>query len=164
MKLFSRFAWLAPVLLMLPAAAQARDLQGRLGLGYNSEFANMRVSDGAPAVSVKYAFTRDVGAEAILGLSTASPSNSATGVKFFKNLFLETDLNFYFMLGAGVVSGNSHTGAEFLGGFGAEFFIPGVQSLGFSMETGATFDNLSGSYGLRTLGLSFLNAGMHFYF
>jgi hypothetical protein len=39
-----------------------------------------------------------------------------------------------------------------------------VESLSFSMETGASFDNLSGSFVIETLGVSFLNAGMHFYF
>ena len=48
--------------------------------------------------------------------------------------------------------------------FGVEAFIPGIESLGFSMETGASFNNLSGSYAVQTMGVSFLNAGMHFYF
>lgn len=144
--------------------AQARELQGRLGLGYNSEFANFGAFTGVPGVSLKYGLTRDVGAEAIVGVGTTSPSNSVTAVKFFKNLFYETNLNFYFMLGGGVLSANSTTGAEFLGGFGTEFFIPGLESLGFSMETGGSFDNLSGSFALKTLGVSFLNAGIHFYF
>jgi hypothetical protein len=149
---------------MLPAPVHARDLQGRLGLGYNSEFANNRFSGAAPAVSVKYALTRDVAFEAVQGISTASPTNNVTGAKFFKNVFFETNLNFYFMVGGALVSGGGNSGTEFLGGFGTEFFIPGIDSLGFSMETGASFDNLSGSFALRTLGVSFLNAGMHFYF
>jgi hypothetical protein len=39
-----------------------------------------------------------------------------------------------------------------------------LESLGFAMETGASLDNLSGSFALKTLGVSFLNAGIHFYF
>ena len=68
------------------------------------------------------------------------------------------------MLGGALVSSGGTSGSQFLGGFGVEFFIPGVDSLGFSMETGASFDNLSGTFAMRTLGMSFLNAGMHFYF
>ena len=149
--------------------SEARDLQGRLGLGYNSEFANSTAFSRVPGVSVKYGLTRDIAFEGIVGLATTSPSNSVTAVKFFKNLFYETNLNFYFMMGGGILSsttpaGAAASGAQFLGGFGTEFFIPGIESLGFAVETGASFDNLSGSFALRTLGVSFLDAGIHFYF
>jgi hypothetical protein len=151
-------------LLLAPPLASARDLQGRLGLGYNSEFANATAANGVPGVSIKYGFTRDIATEVIVGVATTNPGNSVTALKFFKNLFYETNLNFYFMLGGGILSASNNSGAEFIGGFGAEFFIPGIESLGFSMETGASFDNLGGSFVLKTLGVSFLNAGMHFYF
>lgn len=148
-----------------PGLAQAKDMHGKLGLGYNSEFENANLSGGVPGVSLKYGVTRDIAAELVVGASTASPSNSIVGVKFFKNLFYETNLNFYFMLGGGILSGGGHSGAEFLGGFGSEFFIPGIESLGFSVETGGLFENIStGSFVLKTLGVSFLSAGIHFYF
>ena len=150
--------------LLIPLPLQARDLQGRLGLGYNSEFANFGAANGAPGVSLKYGFSREIASELVVGLATTTPGNSVTAVKFFKNLFFETNLNFYFMVGGGVLSGNSQTGAEFLGGFGVEAFVPGLESLGFSMETGGSFHNLSGSFILKTIGVSFLNAGIHFYF
>ena len=152
------------VLIGLPHPAEARDLQGRLGLGYNSEFANQTGSNAVPGVSLKYAFTRDLAGALILGVSTTTPSNTVEAVKIFKNLFFETNLNFYFMFGAGLVGADTKTGAEFLGGFGAEFYLPGVESLGFSVETGGTFDNIKGSFALKTLGVSFLDAGIHFYF
>jgi len=143
----------------------ARDMQGRLGLGYNSEFANAYSSGyRLPGVSIKYGLTRDIALAAIVGIATTSPTNSVTAAKFFKNLFYETNLNFYFTLGAGVLSFNGQAGVEVLAGVGAEFFIPGIESLGLSVETGATFDNGSGSYALKTLGVSFLDAGIHFYF
>lgn len=146
--------------------AEARDMQGRLGLGYNAEFADYYQSNGVPAISLKYGITRDIATEAVFGVSTRTPRNSVLGLKFFKNIFYETDLNFYFMVGGATVSAENNTGAEFLGGFGVEAFIPGLESLGFAMETGASMDNLSssGSFALKTLGVSFLNAGIHFYF
>lgn len=144
--------------------AQARDLQGRLGLGYNSEFVNTLLGTRVPGISIKYGLTRDLAAEAIAGVVTTSPADTVAGIKFFKNIFLETNLNFYFMLGGGVLTHAGNAGAEFLGGFGVEFFIPGIESLGFATETGGTFDNLTGSFALRTLGVSFLDAGIHFYF
>ncbi len=154
------------VLALLPAPqASARDLQGRLGLGFNNEFANATATNGVPGVSFKYAMTRDIAAEAVVGVATTQPGNSVFAAKFFKNLFLETNLNFYFMLGGGILNASNASGAEFIGGFGTEFFIPGIESLGFSMEVGGSFENLTtGSFALRTLGVSFLNAGMRFYF
>lgn len=149
---------------LLPALAQARDLQGRMGLGYNSQFANTSLLNGVPAVSLKYAFTRDIAIEPVLGVATTSPANSVTALKLYKNLFFETNLNFYFVLGGGIISGSSKSSAQFLSGFGAEFFIPGLESLGLSFETGASFDNTSGSFVFKTMGVTFLNAGMRFYF
>src|SRR5687767_3373568 len=116
------------VLLLLslawPSLAHSREMQGRLGLGYNAEFANTRAVDGVPAISIKYGLSRDIAVEGVVGVATSDPANSVTAIKFFKNLFFETNLNFYFMLGGGIVSAGGTSGAEFLGGFGAEFFIP----------------------------------------
>ncbi len=158
-----------PFLLLLvnfqvEAPAHAKDTQGRIGIGYNAEFSNFAAPNGVPGVSLKYALNRELGTELVFGASTSTPGNSVAALKGFKNLFYETNLNFYFTLGAGLVSASSKTGVEFLTGFGAEAFIPGVESLGFSMETGVSFTNLSGTFVLKTLGVSFLNAGIHFYF
>jgi hypothetical protein len=165
---FSQYLLLAGLILgafLLPfSSAHARDLQGRLGLGYNAEFANFNMTHGVPAVSLKYAITRDLAMEGVVGVATTSPGNTVTAAKFFKNLFFETNLNFYTMVGGGIITANSKSGSQFIGGFGTEFFIPGIESLGFSMETGGSFDNVTGSFVFKTLGVSFLNAGMHFYF
>jgi hypothetical protein len=161
------FTW---VLLVLSSSTLsfARDLQGRFGLGFNREFENYRSltsPTGVPAISLKYGLTRDIAVAGIIGVATTDPLNSVTALKFFKNVFYETSLNFYFMVGGGLVKvSSSSSGAQFLAGFGAEFFIPGIESLGFSVETGLTFDNLSGGFIVRTLGVSFLDAGIHFYF
>lgn len=145
---------------LVASAAHAKEMQGRLGLGYNNEFSN-----GVPGVSIKYGMTRDIAIEGVAGLATTSPTNTVAAVKLFKNLFYETNLNFYFMLGGGILNANGNSGAEFLGGFGAEFFFPGIESLGFAVETGGRFENVTtGSFVLKTLGASFLDAGIHFYF
>lgn len=161
---FFSFTPLLAIALLYAAPAAARDMQGRLGLGYNSEFANSSGMERVPGISVKYGLTRDIALEGVFGIATTSPSNTVSGIKFFKNVFYETNLNFYIMLGGAMLSAQNRTGAQFLGGFGAEFFIPGLESLGFAVETGGSFDNISGSFALRTLGVSFLDAGIHFYF
>jgi hypothetical protein len=147
-----------------PAPAYAKELQGRLGLGFNAEFENFYASGGVPGISLKYGLSRNFAIEGIFGTTTSSTKNSVAAAKLFQNIFFETNLNFYAMVGGGVISIASASGAQFIGGMGVEFFIPGIESLGFAMETGGSFDNLSGSFALKTLGVSFLNAGMHFYF
>jgi hypothetical protein len=146
------------------SVAQARDLQGRPGFGFNDEFGESGDGGTIPSLSVKYGLTKDLAIEGIVGFATNSPHKSDVAAKFYKNLLYETNLNFYYMLGGGAVSENNNSGAQFISGFGVEFFIPGIESLGFAMEAGGALDNLSGSFALRTLGVSFLNAGMHFYF
>jgi hypothetical protein len=47
--------------------------------------------------------------------------------------------------------------------FGGEFFLPGLESLGFNFESGAGVSNV-GKTRFRTLGDSFVNVGMIFYF
>lgn len=143
---------------------EAKELQGRLGLGYNGQFSNSTATNGVPAVSLKYGLTRDLQTAFVFGTNTASPTNTVAALKFFRNIFYETNLNFYFMLAAGYVSAASQSGAEFLTGFGAEFFIPGVESLGFATETGVAFGSATGSFAFRSMGVSFLQAGIHFYF
>jgi hypothetical protein len=144
--------------------ANARDLQGRLGIGYNAQFANFHETNGVPAIAAKYAPTKDIAFEAVLGMTTATPGNSVIGLKFFKNLFFENNLNFYTMLAGGLVTANTLSGMDFQGGFGCEFFIPGLESVGISFELGAELTDISGSMVFRTMGASFLNAGMRFYF
>jgi len=158
------FTLLVAVMVVSLPRAEARDLTGRLGLGYNSEFANYTHTNGVPGISLKYGLSRDLAVEGVIGVDTVSPTNDVFGLKLFKNIFYETNLNFYFFAGGGIVAGDSKTGAEVLSGFGVEWFFPGLESLGFSMDVGGELDNLSGNFGLKTLGVSFLNAGIHFYF
>lgn len=168
---FCKVLILSVILLTLaPESGWARELEGRLGVGYNSEFANAYPASATaggfrfPGLSVKYGLTRDVAAELIGGIATTSPTNMVVGLKLFKNIFYENHLNFYFTAGAALLSVNNNSGIQGLGAVGVEFFIPGVDSLGLSVETGVTIDTAGGSFAIRTLGVSFLDAGIHFYF
>lgn len=155
---------------LVPQSVFARDMHGRLGLGYNSQFSNYTQTGGVPGISLKYGLSRSIAIEGVFGLTTSSPKNSVTAIKIFSNILYETNLNFYFLLGGGILgitpsgASTSETSVEFLAGFGAEFFIPGLESLGFSMETGISLNNVAGSFALKTMGFNFLNAGIHFYF
>jgi hypothetical protein len=137
----------------------ARELHGRIGLGYNSQY-----SASIPGISVKYGLTKDLHLNGVLGFATSSPAQTLFALKGLQNIFTEVNLNFYGLLGAAYISGNARSSYEVLGGFGSEFFIPGLESLGFSVELGLSLTNISGSTVLKTMGAHFLNAGIHFYF
>ena len=142
---------------------QAKDLTGRLGLGFNNEYSNSSWDRPVPALSAKYALSKDLHIQADVGFYTQEPSVITLGGKVYKNIFYETNLNFY---GAGAFAylKNVKSGIEVLGLLGAEFFIPGLESLGILFEAGVSGCNLSGDFHLKTVGFTFLNAGMHFYF
>lgn len=147
------------VLGALPIHGFARDMHGRLGLGYNAQFA-----DELPSVAAKYAVTRTTAFEGVLGFDTSTPTRSVFGAKAFHNIFMETNLNFYGFTGLVFSKTRTGSGVEIPAGVGVEFFIPGIESIGWSFETGAMMTNASGDFALKTLGLSFLSAGIRFYF
>lgn len=156
-KAFVAFALLCASVATLPAAT-AKDLSGRLGVGFINEFSN-----STPAISAKYGLSKDLHWLGAVGFKTNSPSTFTLGTKIFKNIFYENNLNFYGTLGFAVLK-DARSGVEFLGAFGAEYFIPGIDSLGLSFEAGVAATNISGSFALKTIGFTFLHAGTHFYF
>ncbi len=158
MNVFKRIV-IATLLFIAVPAAHSKDLSGRVGFGFINQFAS-----GVPSLSLKYGMSKDIHWLATFGVDTSSPTRVVAGGKFFKNLFYETSLNFYATLGLAYVS-DVQAGIESLAALGAEFFIPGIDSLGLSFEAGIGVGNSRGeSIALRTIGQTFLHAGMHFYF
>ncbi|MBU6153565.1 MAG: hypothetical protein KGP28_04615 [Bdellovibrionales bacterium] len=145
----------------------AKELFGKVGLGYNAQFANTNLTNGTPGISLKYGIAPRAMVEVIAGFYSGSGGSGVFGAKYMQTVHAESYANFYFLGGAGYVYANQQNGVEFLGGLGTEFFIPGVDHVGISFEAGMSAENLtssSGSFVLKTFGVSFLNAGMHFYF
>lgn len=143
--------------------AYSKNLSSRLGVGFIDQFSNSTPLKQVPAISAKYGLTKEINILGAFGLNTLDPTALTLGAKVFKNIFYETNINFYGAAGIGYLK-RDESGVEFLGLLGAEFFIPGLESLGFSFEAGASLSNATGSFALKTVGFSFLNAGTHFYF
>jgi hypothetical protein len=149
------------------ASAQAKELFGRVGLGYNAQFANTALTNGVPAISIKYGLAPRAMLELVGGFYSGSNGSGVFGVKYMQTLRSESYANFYFLVGGAAVSANHRSGAEFLLGLGSEFFIPGVDNVGISFEAGMSAENISQvtqSFVVKTFGASFINAGMHYYF
>ena len=152
---------------LFSSPAIAKEQVGRIGLGYNAQFANTTLTNGVPAISVKYGVAPRAMIEAVGGFYSGSDGSGVAALKYMQTIHAESYANFYYLFGGGYVSANHRNGTEFIGGLGGEFFIPGVDSVGLSFESGMSFESLtstSGSFVLKTFGISFINAGMHFYF
>ncbi len=156
--------------LLVSTTTFAKDLTHRLGVGYANQMAVE-----VPSLSVKYWANSELGFSADLGIKTGG-DNSAFGilVKAYKVIFPEENLNFYMGGGAGLISqkistahggsGNNDSGFELMAFLGAEFFLPGLDSLSFTLEAGVGVVSIRSDSEFRTIGHSPLNAGMLFYF
>jgi hypothetical protein len=158
---------LSGLLLLIPPGAESRELLGRVGLGYNAQFSNATPGGTTPALSVRYFLAPRSAVELVAGFSSGTGGNGVVGVKYLKTIRAENYVNFYFPLGFGYLTSAGRSGIEIIGGLGAQFFIPGVDSVGISFEAGLSGESISSSTGafvMKTFGASFLNAGMHYYF
>ncbi|MDX9730356.1 MAG: organic solvent tolerance protein [Bdellovibrionales bacterium] len=148
----------------LSTFAEAKDLSNRLGIGYKNQS-----SADLPGIALQYWPGPDLGFSVTLGLDTQT-SNSKFGAmaKIYRVIFPENNLNFYLGAGAGVLSvetaGNNESGFELMGFAGVEFFLPGLENVGFSFEAGTAITSASSGTRFRTVGDSPTRAGVIFYF
>ena len=147
-----------------PTQAEAKDLSNRLGVGYKNQFGS-----DVPAVAMQYYPGADLGVSATLGVDTQKNSSRFGFLaKLHRIIFQEDNLNFYMGAGAGILStetsGVSDSGFELMGFGGAEFFLAGLENLGFSFEAGTAVTSLASGVRFRTFGDSPLRAGITFYF
>lgn len=151
-------------------SVHAKDLTNRLGVGYANQF-----SEDMPSLAVRYYPSPQLGLTAALGVDTGDDGTSAPSkfgfmVRIFKIIFIEDNMNFYMGTGAGLLSREdlstkeTDSGFELTGFAGGEFFFPGLESLGFSFETGVGVTSISSDVRFRTIGDHPLRAGITFYF
>lgn len=151
------------VSLMMPTHLFAKELSSRLGVGYRNAF-----PFDLPAISAIYYPRADWGLVGALGVDTEY-QNSKFGVQvgLRKIVFKENQMNFFMGGSLAMVSREVNTQTD--SGFvmdalvGSEFFFQGLDSLGFSVETGISVSNIS-RVRFRTLADSLLRAGVVFYF
>ncbi|MDG0818285.1 organic solvent tolerance protein [Bdellovibrio svalbardensis] len=149
------------------SVVQAKELTNRLGVGVKSH-----ETLDLPELAVVYNPTRDIAVTGGLGIDTkkdASKFAANAGVR--RIVFKEDNMNFY-MGGtfgfvnyevSGATSTTKESGIELDAVFGGEFFLPGLDSLGFTFEGGAGVISTS-NVRFRTIADSPLRAGIIFYF
>ena len=151
---------------LVSTAAHAKDLSQRLGVGYSDQFG---ISYSMPSISVRYFPNQQYGIQAAVGVDTEKYHNRfGASAKFIKLVFREDNMNFYVAAMGGLVSREKETktasGIDAAALFGGEFFLPGLDSLGFCFEAGVGVTSVSSDMRFRTIGDSPLRAGMFFYF
>lgn len=123
-----------------------------------------------PALSTKLQRNRSSALGALFGLdSSADGSFYAVGLKYYRYIYEEPQLNFYSALAGNVFTyNNTETDATEQGyqvdaTFGSEFSFQGLESIGFSFEFGVGFSKYNGDSRVRTLGQSMIVSAVHFY-
>lgn len=161
-KLQSLGLLVAVCLIFFSSGALALEKTNRLGVGMTNQLKN-----DFPALSFKIQKTKSFAYGAMAGLSTADSNGGyGLGVKMYRNIFDEPQLNFY-LSGMGAILSNkivgtTYTGFQFDLSFGSEFHFTGLNSLGFSFEFGVSAHKKK-DFVFETLGSHFIVAGIHFY-
>lgn len=142
---------------------QAKNMESRLGVGVRNAFAFEM-----PAIATIYYPNSNLGVIGALGVDTVE-NDSKFGLQLGlrKRIFEEDQLNFFmggsFSLLTLETAGKKESGYELAATVASEFFLSGLENLGFNVETGVAVSNLD-KVRFRTLGDSFLRGGIIFYF
>jgi hypothetical protein len=134
-----RLPLLLLVTLPLATAASAKDLRNRPGFGFNNQFGqfsalSLRYGIPAPDAAVQLATEIDA------GFSYDSVDATRNGVylggRVLYGLAVEDNMNLYAVAGAGVTITDATTAVSLQPGFSTEFFLFGLENLGFEANWG----------------------------
>jgi len=151
-------------LMMGPQVCWAKDLTNRLGVGFRDSYSAFSL----PSLAAEYYPNSQYGVIGALGIDTEDQNSKfalSGGVR--KIIFAEENLNFFMSAIISAISdeemGSSSSGFELAGLVGTEFFLAGLENLGFSFEAGVDVSNVN-KVRFSTIGASFVKAGIMFYF
>jgi hypothetical protein len=154
------------LLLLLPSGAQARDLRGRLGIGFNNNFSSLT------SISVKYGIptnkeTLNLQVQAVVGFAFLKDQDDRffAGGRVLVPILAEDNLNLYTAIGAGYVRfHDSKQGLRASAVVGVEFFLFGLENLGLSAEFGLSLDVGNQILDVQTTAGTAAAVGVHYYF
>ncbi len=134
----------------------------RLGVGVSGQLKN-----DFPAISFKLQQSNSFALGGLLALSTnSSQGGYGMGIKLYRMIFDEPQLNFYLSLMGGLLKETqgpvSSSGFQFDFTAGSEFSFAGLNSLGMSFEFGISLRQMDELI-VETVGNHFISAGIHFY-
>lgn len=153
------------LILLNSASLLAASQMGRLGVGMSNHLVNeMKV------ISLKLQRNRSTALGGLFGLDS-SPDGSfyALGLKYYRLIYEEPQLNFYSAFGAAMFTYNNtesdatESGYQVDGLFGTEFSFQGMESVGFSFEFGLGMYKYQGDTHISTMGYNVVSSAVHFY-
>lgn len=153
--------------------AQAKDLRGRFGAGFNQQFGHVS------ALSVRYAIPTqshavNIQLEGNFGLDTATDAvfdpesgkmvegrSVFSGARMLYGFVAEDNMTLFGAGGAGILTSSDSTTVRIQPSMGADFFLFGLDNLGFTIEWGLNIDT-GGNPGVSTTAAA--SAGVHYWF
>lgn len=150
------------ILTVLCGQAHALSMIGRLGMGTSNQLRN-----DTQTISLKIQRNKSYSLGALFGVKTGDETNYGAGLKLYRKIYDEPQLNFY-LAGLGGLytyqnSGETESGYQFDGTFGTEYHFQGLESIGFSFEFGLSLNKYNGVNNFETVGYNILQAAVHFY-
>ncbi|MEC8194512.1 MAG: hypothetical protein VX944_06250 [Myxococcota bacterium] len=149
--------------LLTAPIAQAKDLRERTGVGFNAQFghlASLSVRYGLPTPSP----VMNIQVEGLFGLDTAASEeggNVAYGARVLYGFLAEDNMNLFAGGGLGGVNTAGENTVRLQPAMGADFFLFGLENLGFTVEWGINMD-IGKSSGVSTTAAA--AAGAHYWF
>lgn len=143
--------------------AHAKDLRGRSGVGFNQQFGHVS------ALSVRYGLPTpspviNIQVEGVFGLETAASEeggNVFAGARALYGFLAEDNMNLFAGGGLGIVTRPDGSTVRTQPTMGADFFLFGLENLGFTIEWGLNID-LGPTSGVSTTAAA--AAGAHYWF
>jgi hypothetical protein len=143
--------------------AHSKDLRGRSGVGFNQQFGHVS------ALSVRYGLPTpnpviNVQIEGAFGLDTAASEdggNVFAGARILYGFLAEDNMNLFAGGGLGIVTEQNQNTIRIQPTMGADFFLFGLENLGFTIEWGLNLD-VGPTSGVSTTAAA--AAGAHYWF
>ena len=143
MKVIKLLTAVCMCILMVAGTVSAKDLKGKVGLGFNSQLSQR----GMDSISAKYWLKNDLGFQGIFGFTFSDDYDEVNlGGKVMYKLVDEENMYVAGVGGLGFARvdpdvGDDDTGWWLSGGLGMEYFFSGLPNLGFSAELSLVFSD-----------------------
>jgi hypothetical protein len=159
-----------------PPAQAASSVPKGTGIGIRSGFLGNTMSAKNTQLSLRVNMD-GMAISPYLGFGTEKVGDFATeiamGIRLLPTIAKSKQATFSALIGLGAMIGEDadwYLGMDLIGGFGAEYFFPGLPNVGFSLEGGLDFnlcipfaDGADTTFGISTVGSTF-SGGIHYYF
>ncbi len=151
--------------LLTAPAVQAKDLRNRVGVGFNNQFghtSSLSVRYGLPWNDEAINLQLEVLAGVELDSDDTTTDAVSAGARLLYAIVVEDNMNLYAAAGLGWVSYDGAAAVRLQPGLSAQFFLFGIENLGFSADWGLSID-LGTPSAIRSF-TSVPGMGVHYYF